>query len=295
MPKIPALVVILLVGMFWTSTASAQVATGTISGTLTDNTGAVLPGVSVVILNQDTGISRMVLTNETGHYSAPTLGVGQYRLTVSLEGFQTVERSGITLTVGREAVVDVQLSVGTIAQTLDVTAEAPLVSTTNASVSFTVAETTIKELPLNGRDLTELILLNPGVTDAVVHTTGSKYGYGRRISISGSRGEDNSYLLDGSYIGNFRRQPPSGPGGALLGAETIREFEVVTNSYSAQYGRVLGGVFNAVSKSGSNEWHGGVYEFLRNSALDARDFFDRKKIAGVHAFRRLGEINLVEA
>jgi len=280
MPKIPALVVILLVGMFWTSTASAQVATGTISGTLTDNTGAVLPGVSVVILNQDTGISRMVLTNETGHYSAPTLGVGQYRLTVSLEGFQTVERSGITLTVGREAVVDVQLSVGTIAQTLDVTAEAPLVSTTNASVSFTVAETTIKELPLNGRDLTELILLNPGVTDAVVHTTGSKYGYGRRISISGSRGEDNSYLLDGSYIGNFRRQPPSGPGGALLGAETIREFEVVTNSYSAQYGRVLGGVFNAVSKSGSNEWHGGVYEFLRNSALDARDFFDRKKIAG---------------
>jgi hypothetical protein len=268
-----------VMGMFmlWRPLANAQVATAAISGTVSDNTGAVLPGVTVVIQNQDTGIARTVLTNETGHYSAPSLGVGQYRLTVSLDGFQTVERSGITLTVGREAVVDLQLAVGAISQTLDVTAEAPLVSTTNASVSFTVPETTIQELPLNGRDLTELVLLNPGVTDAVVHTSGSKYGYGRRISISGTRGEDNSYLLDGSYIGNFRRQPPSGPGGALLGAETIREFEVVTNSYSAQYGRVLGGVFNAVSKSGDNGWHGGVYEFLRNSALDARDFFDRKK------------------
>src|SRR5205823_8038995 len=153
-------------------------------------------------------------------------------------------------------------------------------STTNASVSFTVAETTIKELPLNGRDLTELILLNPGVTDAVVHSNADKYGYGRRISISGARGEDNSFLLDGSYIGNFRRQPPSGPGGALFGAETVREFEVVTNSYSAQYGRVLGGVFNAVSKSGDNGWHGGIYEFLRNSSLDARNFFDRQQVAG---------------
>jgi len=277
MHRTVALVVIVLASLLWASIASAQVATGTISGTVTDNTGAVLPGVTVVVQNSDTGISRPVLTNETGHYSAPTLAVGQYRLIVSLDGFQTVDRSGISLTVGREAVVDVQLSVGTIAQTLDVTAEAPLVSTTNASVSFTVAESTIKELPLNGRDLTELILLNPGVTDAVVHTTGNKYGYGRRISISGARGEDNSYLLDGSYIGNFRRQPPSGPGGALLGAETIREFEVVTNSYSAQYGRMLGGVFNAVSKSGANQWHGGIYEFLRNSAPDARDFFDRKK------------------
>jgi hypothetical protein len=262
--------------MLWTPIANAQVATATISGTVTDNTGAVLPGVTVVVQNQDTGISRTVLTNETGHYSAPSLGVGQYRLSVSLDGFQTVERSGITLTVGREAVVDFQLAVGAITQTLDVTAEAPLVSTTNASVSFTVTETTIQELPLNGRDLTELILLNPGVSDAMVRSTGSKFGYGKRISISGTRGEDNSYLLDGSYIGNFRRQPPAGPGGALLGAETVREFEVVTNSYGAQYGRVLGGVFNAVSKSGSNEWHGGLYDFHRNSAFDARNFFDRR-------------------
>ena len=264
-------------GLLYASAAYPQVATGTISGTVRDNTGAVLPGVTVAIQNQDTGISRTLLTNEAGYYSGPSLGVGQYGLMVSLPGFQTVERTGITLTVGREAVVDIQMAVGAIAQTVEVSAEAPLVSTTQSSVSFTVGDTTIRELPLNGRDLTELVLLNPGVSDAMVHSNADKYGYGRRISISGARGEDNSFLLDGSYIGNFRRQPPSGPGGALFGAETVREFEVVTNSYSAQYGRVLGGVFNAVSKSGDNGWHGGVYEFLRNSSLDARNFFDRQQ------------------
>jgi len=267
-----ALAVILLA-----AAANAQVATGTISGTVRDNTGAVLPGVTVVVQNQDTGISRTVLSNEAGYYSAPSLAVGQYGLTISLPGFQSLQRTGITLTVGREAVVDVQLSVGTVTQTVEVSAEAPLVATTDASVSFTVADTTIRELPLNGRDVTELVLLNPGVNDAMVHSNADKYGYGRRISISGARGEDNSFLLDGSYIGNFRRQPPSGPGGALFGTETVREFEVVTNPYSAQYGRVLGGVFNAVSKSGDNGWHGGIYEFLRNSSLDARNFFDQKQ------------------
>src|SRR4029077_3778661 len=104
-------------------------------------------------------------------------------------------------------------------------------------------------------------------------------GYGKRISISGSRGEDNAYLLDGSYINDFGRHIPAGPSGALPRTETIREFQVLTNSFSAQYGRAMGGVFNAVSKSGTNEWHGSIYEYLRNSALDARDFFDRKQLA----------------
>ena len=268
---------ITLAAILWTLPANAQVATGTISGTVMDNTGAVLPGVTVVIENQDTAITRSLVTNEAGGYSAPALGAGQYRVTASLPGFQTVARSGIMLTVGREAVVNIELTLGAVTQTVEVTGEAPLVATTNASVSFTVGDATIRELPLNGRDLTELVLLNPGVSDALVHSNADKYGYGRRISISGARGEDNSFLLDGSYIGNFRRQPPSGPSGALFGTETVREFEVVTNSYSAQYGRVLGGVFNAVSKSGDNGWHGGIYEFLRNSSLDARNFFDQRQ------------------
>src|SRR5256885_14612555 len=161
--------------MLWTCAAYSQVATGTISGTVRDNSGAVLPGVTVVIQNHDTGISRTVLSNEAGYYSAPSLGVGQYGLMVSLPGFQTVERTGITLTVGREAVVDIQMNVGAGAQAVEVSAEAPLVSTTNSSVSFTVGDSTIRELPLNGRDVTELVLLNPGVSDAMVHSNADKY------------------------------------------------------------------------------------------------------------------------
>ena len=259
----------------WVGTAKSQVTTGTISGTVKDSTGAVLPGVQVVILNEDTGLSRTVSSDARGHYAAPQLSLGNYRVSASLEGFQTEVHSGIVLTVGREAVVDIPMTVGAVTQTVEVTGEAPLVQTTESSVGYLVADKSIRELPLNGRDVTQLILLNPGVVSAVTSRADSgTVGFGKRISISGSRGEDNAYLLDGSYINDFSRHIPAGPSGALLGAETVREFQVLTNSFSAQYGRAMGGVFNAVSKSGTNEWHGSLYEYLRNSALDARDFFD---------------------
>jgi len=136
----------------------------------------------------------------------------------------------------------------------------------------------MRDLPLNGRDMSQLILLNPGVTLSVNSTGSTAFsGYGKRISIAGMRGEDNIYILDGGLIGDFRRHIPAGPSGALLGLETVQEFQVLTNSLGAQYGRMLGGVFNAVSKSGTNAWHGDAYEFLRNSALDARSFFDVKQ------------------
>ena len=224
----------------------SQVTTGSISGTIKDSTGAVLPGVQVVILNEDTGLSRTVLSDETGRYSAPQLSLG------------------------REAVVDMQLTVGAVSQTVEVTGEAPLVQTKDATVGYLVQDSTIRDLPLNGRDLQQLILLNPSVGEAMNPSSGSAYaGFGKKISISGLRTEDNSYLLDGSFIADFSRHAPTGPSGALLGSETVREFQVLTNSFSAQYGRVLGGVFNAVSKSGTNEFHGNVYEYLRNDALDA--------------------------
>ena len=223
-------------------------------------------------------MSRTVASDSAGRYNAPMLSLGNYKVTATLEGFQTEARSGIVLNVGREAVVDLQLSVGSVSQTIEVTGEAPLVQTTEATVGYLVEDRTIRELPLNGRDVTQLILLNPGVVSAVNSTANSgTVGFGKRISISGSRGEDNAYLLDGSYINDFSRHIPAGPSGALLGAETVREFQVLTNSFSAQYGRAMGGVFNAVSKSGTNEFHGSIYEYLRNSALDARDFFDPQK------------------
>jgi hypothetical protein len=196
-------------------------------------------------------------------------------VTTSREGFQAEARSGIQLTVGREAVVNVQLQVGQVTQTVEVTGEAPLVQTTEAAVGYLIDDRTITELPLNGRDISQLMLLNPGVVQNVNGKWGNAdKGFGKRFSISGMRGEDNSYLLDGSYINDYYRHVPSGPSGALTGIETVREFQMLTNSFSAAYGRALGGVFNAVTKSGTNQWHGSAYEFLRNSKMDAANFFD---------------------
>jgi Carboxypeptidase regulatory-like domain len=265
----------------------SQVTTATISGTVRDPSGAVIPGVQVVIFNEDTGLSRTVLTDETGHYSAPQLSLGNYRVTASLEGFQTEARRGLVLTLGREAVVDIRLTVGAVTETVEVTGEAPLVQTTDATVGYLVQASTIQDLPLNGRDLQELILLNPSVGEAMNASSGNAYsGFGRKISISGLRTEDNSYLLDGSFIADFSRHAPAGPSGALLGSETVREFQVLTNSFSAQYGRVLGGVFNAVSKSGTNAWHGSAYEYLRNDKLDATRWETNRVGAKKPAFRR---------
>jgi hypothetical protein len=181
------------------------------------------------------------------------------------------------LTVGREAVLNFTLAVGQVAESVEVSGEAPLVQTTESTISYLVDDRTIRDLPLNGRDISQLILLNPGVIQNSNGRWGNAdNGFARRFSISGMRGEDNSYLLDGSYINDYYRHVPAGPSGALTGIETVQEFQTLTASFSASYGRALGGVFNAVTKSGTNEWHGSAYDFLRNSALDARNFFDRQ-------------------
>jgi len=259
----------------------AQETTATISGTVADSTGAVLPGAKLVLLNEDTGVSRTVTTDAAGRYTAPSLSLGNYRVTASLEGFQTAVHTGIVLTVARHAVVDLQLAVGTVAESVEVTGEAPLVQTTNSTMEYLVTDTTVRDMPLNGRDMTELVLLSPGVTFAPYGPHGTAQdGFGKHITISGMRGEDNAYLLDGSYINDFHRNIPTGPSGSLLGADTVREFTVLTSAYGAQYGRALGGVLNAVTKSGNNEFHGGAYDYFRDSALDARDFFDRKNHPG---------------
>jgi len=274
--------------LFTALSGKAQVTTGTISGTVTDSTGAVMPGATVVIQNEDTGISRTVTANASGRYSAPSLSLGKYRVTGTREGFQSEVRSGIELTIGREAIVDLRLAVGAVTQTVEVTGEAPLVETTDTTVGYLVADQTIRDLPLNERDLTNLVLLDPGVGQAMNATTTSSYtGWGKYISISGGRSEDNSYLLDGSYIGDFNHHVPTGPSGALLGTETVREFQVLTNDYSAQFGRVMGGVFNAVSKSGTNQLHGDFYEYLRNSDLDAATWANNAFGGGLKSpFRR---------
>src|SRR6202162_1339810 len=269
---IAGLLVFLSGGIVW-----AQVTTGTISGTVKDSTGAVLPGTKVVLLNEETGLSRTVETDAAGRYSAPSLGLGNYRVTGTLEGFQTGVRSGIVLTVGREAVVDLTLTVGAVTQTVEVMGEAPLVESTSASLGSLVDDRTIRELPLNGRSYDQLALLQPGVTllsPGQSSLTAFNFGSGKRFSVGGQRANSNSFLLDGTIINDQANATPGGAAGTNLGVDTILEFKIFTNSFKAEFGHSSGAVITAITRSGTNALHGTAFEYIRNSALDARNFFD---------------------
>lgn len=270
--------------LLWTAAALAQVNTGTISGTVSDNTGAVVPGAEVTVKNTDTGLNRVLTTNERGRYIAPQLTLGSYEATASAQGFQTGVRKGITLAVGQEAVVDFVLKLGAVAETIEVTGEASLVETTTATTSGLVDERTVRELPLNGRSFTDLMDLQPNVKKlAAVGSKSDSQGFGQKFSVNGSHPNQNNYVMDGLIINDSRVQTPSSSAGVLLGTETIREFRLMTSNYSAEFGQVSGGVMTAVTKSGTNALHGSAFEYLRNSALDARSFFD---VGGVKPFKR---------
>ena len=264
--------------------AFAQITTGTISGTVTDSTGAVVPGVNVTLKSVEKGITRTVRTDEGGRYRAPELALGSYEISAEASGFETVVRSGITLTVGREAVVDFTLQVGTITDKITVTGEAPLVQTANATVAALVDERAMRELPLNGRSFADLTSIQPGVTsDLEIAAAGTQAVYtggggAARRSIGGTKPQQSTFLLDGMEISTpSEGMPATSVLGQQLGVEAIREFVLLQNNYGAQYGRASGGVVNAVTQSGSNNIHGSVFEFLRNEKLDARDYFlDRR-------------------
>ncbi|MBI4482472.1 MAG: TonB-dependent receptor [Acidobacteria bacterium] len=257
--------------------ALAQVTTATISGTVRDETGAVLPGVSVTVKNLDTGLARTLTTDEQGRYRAPQLTVGHYQVQAELPGFQVGTRSGITLTVGREAVVDVTLKVGELSEQVTVTGEAPLVDTSTAEIGGLVEQTQISQLPLRSRDFSQLITLQAGAVN-LRHVRGSGIsGFGNRIAVSGARTSANAFSLDGVNLNTETGQLPSGVTGAALGVEAVREFQVLTSNYSAQHGRAAGANIVAITRSGTNELHGTAYWYLRNDNLDARNFFDREK------------------
>jgi len=267
-----ALAGIALLGM---QSLQAQLTTATLSGTVADTTGAVIPGVSVSVLQVETGTSRDAVTDDEGRYRVPLLDPGEYEIQAELTGFRTAVRTGITLTVGDRVVVDLTLSVGEISERVVVEGEAPLVQTTDTTLSGLVDTKKIRDLPLNGRSFEQLALLQTGVT-VVRHTlAGSVSGTGLKFSVAGSRPGSNNFMLDGMNINDAAGATPGSAAGNNLGVESIREFKVLTNTYSAAYGRNTGGVVNIVTKSGTNQWHGSVFEFHRNSALDARNFFDR--------------------
>ncbi|MGH9785886.1 MAG: carboxypeptidase regulatory-like domain-containing protein, partial [Terriglobia bacterium] len=209
-----------------------------------------------------------------GEYRVPNLAVGTYEVQVELAGFQTSIRQGITLTLGREAVVDFSLQVGNVAEQVTVTGEAPLIETTSATVGGVVDPQQIRQIPLNSRSFLELAPLQAGVTITETGERSATKGFGAKLSVSGTRAASHSFLLDGARI-NDGSDTIGSAAGTLAGVETVREFRVITNAYDAEYGRHSGAVVVAVTRGGTNELHGSVFEFLRNDNFDARNFFDR--------------------
>src|SRR5712691_11828105 len=252
----------------------AQGSTGTISGVVRDSSGAVIPGVMVTAKHIDSGLTRTAISNETGGYIFQLLPVGAYEITTELPGFKQGVRRGINLVVGQEAVVNLTLEVGVPAESVTVTGEAPIVNTTLASTSGLVNESQIKDLPLNGRSFDQLLT----VTTGTVNYTSNVSSQGNFFSVVGRRPEENTFSINGvEYIGSNSAGQPSGPYGAsgqTLGVDAVRDFNLLQHSYGAEYGKRAGGHVSIVTSSGTNQWHGSAFEFLRNSALDARNFFD---------------------
>jgi hypothetical protein len=250
----------------------------TISGQVSDASGGVLPGATVDILNEDTGISRTVVSDAEGRYRVRDLTLGRYRISGSLTGFTTVVRSGVVLTVDRQATVDLQLPIGEVTEELVVTGDAPLVETTQSASTALVSRQQVADLPLNARDFSQLINLQAGTTYYRNQAGDAVSGLGARISVSGARPSANSFTLDGSDINTPMGQIPSGVTGAVLGVEAMQEFKVLTGNYSARYGRAAGANILAVSRSGTNQFRGSSYWYHRNEALDARNFFHPAKL-----------------
>src|ERR1700730_7489091 len=252
----------------------AQVGTGSISGTVADSTGASLAGATVTIKNTQTGVVTPVSVNDQGRYVAPDLVVDSYDVQAQMKGFQTQVHQGVPLTVGNNVIVDFSLPVGQISETVTVEGASARVEATSAEISALVGQKQMQELPLDGRNFQQLILLAPGVQPVTTGTQNSFYGRAPSYSIAGSRPEGQELLLDGANIQGFWNH---GAGnsiiGTSLGVEAIGQFQVLTNSYSARFGG-SGSVMNATTRSGTNAFHGGIYEFLRNDVFDARNYFN---------------------
>src|SRR5947208_320678 len=256
-------------------TARAQATTGTISGTVTDESKAVLPGVTVVVSNVETGATRTLVTNERGGFRALNLPPGLYSVTAELQGFTPAKRENLTVEIGRDVTADLALKVGTVSEQVTVEGAATNVELSSAVAGGVVSTTQIAELPLNGRNFMQLATLQPGV--AVSRATARDFtgGFGNtQVSIGGARPEMTGYLLEGTNIADVSDKAPSSMAGVLLGVDAVKEFSVQTHDYAAEFGRAAGGVISAVTKSGTNGLHGTAFEFLRNSKLDAPNYFD---------------------
>jgi Carboxypeptidase regulatory-like domain/TonB dependent receptor len=259
---------------------SAQQSTGIVLGVVKDSTGAVVPAASITILNEETGLTRAVTGGEDGAFRVPALPVGHYTVRTEKPGFRAQVQRGLNLEVAQELVVNPTLEVGTVTQEVVVSGEAPLVNTTSSALGSMVDEQRMSDLPLNGRNYVELTLIQPGVFKHTLSTGGGFGSAGTWFSANGAPVRSNNFLLDGALMVNALGASSSSEAGTTLGVDGIREYKVVTSAFSAEYGLAMGSQMVMVSKNGTNQWHGDIFEYLRNSALDARNFFDYKQTSG---------------
>jgi Carboxypeptidase regulatory-like domain len=249
----------------------AQSFTGQIVGTVTDQTGGALPGVTITVTNTGTNAQRVIITNETGSYTVPALPSGTYRVEAQLPGFKTQARSGLVIQVNETPRINFVMTVGEISQTVEVLGSAPLIETETASLGQVIDRDKIDNLPLNGRSFLQLNFLAPGV--ARLTQGENTEARGGEAHINGARLWGNNYILDGVDDNDLA----NGEIRLLPSIDALSEFKVQTSTFAAEYGRATGGVVNLTTKSGTNEFHGTVFEFLRNDNLDARNFFAKTK------------------
>jgi len=260
----------------------AQGTTSSISGTIWDATDKVLPGVTVTVTHLDTSISRTLISDDAGGYRAQGRESGTYEVKAELTGFQTSIRTGIQLTVGRGALVNLILKVGEMTEQVIVSGETSPVAWEPA-LSGLVTNQQIANLPLNGRNLIQLTLLEAGVSNVIRSSAFNgniERGFGIDISVTGARPHQNSFLLDGADINGWRGKLPGSLVGVQMGVESVREVRVLTSNFSAQYGRAAGGIITAITKSGGNQFHGSLFAFHRNDNLDATDFISNSRGVG---------------
>jgi hypothetical protein len=279
--RISALVLLLLAE---SSGIRAQIVGGSIGGFISDPGGAAVSGASVTIRNLETGNERRLVSNASGFYSAPSVPIGRYAVTVSREGFAPYSQTGIAVNVGDAVRADIVLTVGAVAQEVTVSETQAAVNATTQQTSGLVNERQVKELPLNGRSYDQLLTLNPATVNYTAQRAGSvgtsNSSVGSMFVVSGRRPQDNLYLLNGiEYTGaSLINVTPGGTSGQLLGVDAVREFNVLADTYGANSGKRQGAQISIVTASGTNTLHGSAYEFLRNSALDARNYFDQARI-----------------
>jgi hypothetical protein len=275
---------VVLFALSWTIPGWGQVVGGSISGTVTDESGAPVPEVQIVVRDVETGAERRLASDDNGRYSVPSVPVGRYEIAASKENFKSQTKTGIELVVAQRTVVDFSLQLGDIKQTVTVEEAAAPVELSTAPNSGLVTERQVKDLPLNGRSFDGLITLNPGVVNYTSGRSGgvgtSNSSLGNMFAVSGRRPQENLFLLNGiEFTGaSVINITPGGASGQLLGVDAVREFNLVTDTYGAEYGKRPGGQVTIVTASGTNQLHGTAYEFLRNDVLDARNFFDQGEI-----------------